>query len=72
MFIDNSISCHQTSTLHKHSHSMNTTNDEIIYGRTFVKLLCIPSFQQIVPAMGFDIVIICPAFEDICWVSDDM
>ena len=20
--------------------------------------------------MGFDIVIICPAFEDICWVSD--
>ena len=29
-----------------------------------------PSCQIIVPAMGLDIVIICPAFEDICWVSD--
>ena len=27
-------------------------------------------FQAIVQAMGFDIVIICPGFEDICWVSD--
>ena len=37
-----------------------------------VLCLCvvIPYFQVIVEAIGFDIVIICPAFEDICWVSD--
>ena len=36
----------------------------------YLKCCNFPSCQIIVPAMGFDIVIICPAFEDICWVSD--
>ena len=36
----------------------------------YLKCCTFPSCQVIVPAMGFDIVIICPAFEDICWVSD--
>ena len=29
-----------------------------------------PTYQVIVQANGFNIVIICPAFEDICWVSE--
>ena len=36
----------------------------------YCEMLLFFLFQVIVPAMGVDIVIICPAFEDICWVSD--
>ena len=36
----------------------------------YCEMLLFFFFQVIVPAMGFDIVVICPAFEDICWVSD--